>query len=100
MKDGAVVAEHRPVAEANVTATAPAHGRPQPPDGILSRNRARSRYRDEVVLEADGLALGHAFRNVDFKIHAGEILGIAGVIGSGREELSRTLAGFMPQMRR
>ena len=31
-----------------------------------------------------------------FQLHAGEILGIAGVIGSGREELVRTLAGFAP----
>ena len=36
------------------------------------------------------------YRNVGFKLHAGEILGIAGVIGSGREELTRTLAGFAP----
>ena len=35
-----------------------------------------------------------------FKLHAGEILGIAGVIGSGREELTRTLAGFAPHERR
>ena len=31
-----------------------------------------------------------------FTLHAGEILGIAGVIGSGREDLTRTLAGFAP----
>ena len=30
------------------------------------------------------------------QLHAGEILGIAGVIGSGREELTRTFAGFAP----
>jgi ribose transport system ATP-binding protein len=53
-------------------------------------------YRDEVVLEAEGLGSGHAYRDVNFKLHAGEILGIAGVIGSGREELTRTLAGFAP----
>ena len=49
-----------------------------------------------MVLEADGLSLGHAYRGVEFQLHAGEILGIAGVIGSGREELTRTLAGFAP----
>ena len=51
---------------------------------------------DKVVLEADGLAYGAAYRNVSFKLRAGEVLGIAGVIGSGREELTRTLAGFSP----
>ena len=48
------------------------------------------------MVEARGLGLRGAYRNVDFTLHAGEILGIAGVIGSGREELSRTLAGFAP----
>ncbi len=53
-------------------------------------------YRPEVLVEARGLALTGAYRGVDFTLHAGEILGIAGVIGSGREELTRTLAGFLP----
>jgi ribose transport system ATP-binding protein len=53
-------------------------------------------YRAEVVLEAEGLSLTGAYRDVSFQLHAGEILGIAGVIGSGREELTRTLAGFAP----
>jgi ribose transport system ATP-binding protein len=43
-----------------------------------------------------GLGLAGAYRDIDFSIRAGEILGIAGVIGSGREELTRTLAGFAP----
>jgi ABC-type glutathione transport system ATPase component len=42
------------------------------------------------------LACGAAYRNVSFKLRAGEVLGITGVIGSGREELTRTLAGFAP----
>jgi ribose transport system ATP-binding protein len=42
------------------------------------------------------LTLAGRYRDVSFKLHRGEILGIAGVIGSGREELSRTLAGLAP----
>ena len=34
--------------------------------------------------------------DVGFKLRAGEVLKIAGVIGSGREVLTRTLAGFAP----
>src|ERR1700735_5762091 len=52
---------------------------------------------DAVVLEADQLACGAAYRSVSFKLRAGEVLGIAGVVGSGREELTRTLFGFAPQ---
>jgi ribose transport system ATP-binding protein len=52
---------------------------------------------DEVVLEARGLGFEGAYRNVSFTLRRGEILGVAGVIGSGREELTRTLFGFLPQ---
>ncbi|MFT0520957.1 sugar ABC transporter ATP-binding protein [Pseudomonas faucium] len=51
----------------------------------------------EVVLSASGLALHGHFASLDFDLHRGEILGIAGVIGSGREELCRVLAGLLPK---
>ncbi len=52
--------------------------------------------RDEVTLSARDLGAGRAYRDVTFDLRAGEVLGIAGVIGSGREELTRTLFGFLP----
>ena len=39
------------------------------------------------LLEAEGVA-GLTLRGVSFKIHAGEILGVAGLVGSGREEIA------------
>ena len=56
-------------------------------------------FGDEVVLELHGLGRGAAYKDVSLKLHAGEVLGIAGVIGSGREEVTRTLAGFAPHDR-
>jgi ribose transport system ATP-binding protein len=53
--------------------------------------------REEIVMEARGLSVMGAYREVDFVLHKGEVLGIAGVVGSGREELTRTLFGFVPQ---
>lgn len=47
----------------------------------------------QVVLAVQGLTIPGAFRDVSFEVHAGEVLGIAGVIGSGREELARALFG-------
>lgn len=95
MKDGAVVAELE-AAEADV---------PKLHHWMVGRSLQAEYYREplqkpyrpEVLVEAKGLALAGAYRGVDFTLHAGEILGIAGVIGSGREELTRTLAGFLPQ---
>ena len=46
-----------------------------------------------VVLECTGLGKDGAFANITFPLHEGEIIGIAGVIGSGREDLARCLAG-------
>ncbi len=47
----------------------------------------------EVVLEVEGLACKDRFDEVSFTLHAGEILGVAGLVGAGRTELVRALAG-------
>ncbi|MCQ8280066.1 sugar ABC transporter ATP-binding protein [Acetobacteraceae bacterium KSS8] len=37
-----------------------------------------------------------AFRDVSFSVHAGEVFGIAGIVGAGRTELVRAIAGADP----
>jgi len=50
----------------------------------------------EVVLEVSGLSVpGHA-EDISFALRKGEILGIAGLIGSGRTETFEGLAGLRP----
>ncbi|XUY28684.1 sugar ABC transporter ATP-binding protein [Agrobacterium sp. rho-8.1] len=52
---------------------------------------------DKVVLKVEGLTSAeNSFRNVTFDLHAGEILGIAGLVGAGRTELVRAIAGADP----
>jgi ribose transport system ATP-binding protein len=46
------------------------------------------------LLEARGLVCGPRVRDVSFSLHAGEILGLAGLMGSGRTELARCLFGI------
>ncbi len=48
---------------------------------------------DRVVLEVRGLSRKGAFAEVDFQVKAGEVLGIAGLVGAGRTEVARVIAG-------
>ncbi|WP_104666256.1 sugar ABC transporter ATP-binding protein [Ensifer adhaerens] len=50
----------------------------------------------DVVLSVKNLALGGVFRDVSFDVRAGEILGIAGLVGSGRSNVAETLFGVTP----
>lgn len=94
MKDGQVVAEHR---ASEVTA-------PQLHEIMVGRGLQTEYYKEgrqhapqsEIVLDAAGLSAAGAFSGVDLQIRAGEIVGIAGVVGSGREEVTRAIGGFLP----
>ncbi len=46
-----------------------------------------------TVLEVDGLTLGRTFSDVSFSVRGGEILGIAGLVGSGRSEILESVYG-------
>ncbi|WP_027133902.1 sugar ABC transporter ATP-binding protein [Geminicoccus roseus] len=47
----------------------------------------------EVVLEVRGLTRQGEFRDIGFDLHQGEILGVAGLVGSGRTELGKCIFG-------
>ena len=47
---------------------------------------------DEVLLEAENLC-GNGVENISFKLHRGEILGFAGLVGAGRTELMHVIFG-------
>ncbi len=49
---------------------------------------------NEVVLEVENLTTATLLRNVNFNIKKGEIVGIAGLVGSGRTEIARCLFGI------
>ncbi len=48
------------------------------------------------VLQVRGLSVRGAFEDVSFVVHHGEILGIAGLIGSGKTELAHAIFGAIP----
>jgi ribose transport system ATP-binding protein len=48
----------------------------------------------EVVLQVEGLSRGDIVVDATFDVRAGEIVGIAGLVGAGRTELLRLIAGL------
>jgi rhamnose transport system ATP-binding protein len=50
----------------------------------------------EVVLRVNNLAREGAFQDVSFELHRGEILGMAGLVGAGRTEVSQAIFGIAP----
>ncbi|MFS8146549.1 sugar ABC transporter ATP-binding protein [Rhizobium sp. BR 249] len=51
----------------------------------------------ETILEVDGIGDGARFHDVSFNLRKGEILGIGGLIGSGRTEIAEGICGLRPR---
>lgn len=49
----------------------------------------------DVVFKVEGLT-GKGFEDISFEVHAGEILGFSGLVGSGRSETMRAIFGLDP----
>ncbi len=52
--------------------------------------------RGELIMQVHNLSTGSLVRDVSFELHQGEVLGIAGLVGSGRTELLEALYGYRP----
>lgn len=48
----------------------------------------------EVVLKVKNLNKKGKFSDINFEVHAGEVLGIAGLMGAGRTEIARAIYGL------
>ena len=95
MRDGAVVATER-------TADMTIHGLIATITGDVTGTTAVERRAQRAVnmrklgpvrLSVEGLGRRGVLHDVSFEVHASEILGIAGLVGSGRTELLRSIFG-------
>lgn len=56
---------------------------------------AGNHLQNDILLQVKGLS-GKGFKNIYFTIRKGEIVGLAGLIGSGRTEMAKALFGAIP----
>lgn len=98
LRDGRVVAERDARAVSEVELHQLMVGRDSRAEFYLESRQADDPH-PATVFEARGLGDGGAFDDVSFRLGRGEILSIAGVVGSGREELCRALYGAHPVAR-
>jgi ABC-type sugar transport system ATPase subunit len=77
------------------------------PDELITMMVGRKLDRNELpqralspssVLEVDGLSTSF-LSQMHFEVHAGEVLGVAGLVGAGRSELGATLFGMRKCLR-
>jgi ribose transport system ATP-binding protein len=96
LKDGSVVAS-MPIGDVTESEL---HER------MVGRTRQEFFYREhlqrepdpEIVLEVRGLSRPECFDRVNFSLRAGEVLGVAGLLGSGKSDVARALAGDTPDV--
>jgi ribose transport system ATP-binding protein len=58
-----------------------------------SMHRTSSARRDAVVLSVKEMSAAGFVKDISFDLHEGEVLGIFGLVGSGRTELARAIFG-------
>ncbi|MEN3186549.1 MAG: sugar ABC transporter ATP-binding protein [Atribacterota bacterium] len=56
----------------------------------------RGREKGEAVLELRELSCPPLLKEINLKVHRGEIVGLFGLVGSGRTELAKTIFGIYP----
>lgn len=63
--------------------------------GAYYREDTTPTHQDEILLTSENLVFQNKVKNVDLKLHRGEILGIGGLSHCGMHELGKLLFGFL-----
>src|SRR6185437_2767425 len=62
---------------------------------VYGRTNRPAYHRREKVLTVENVTMGMVVKNMSFSVYAGEVVGIAGLIGSGRTEVAKIIFGAL-----
>lgn len=97
LRDGSAIG---PIPTQSATiATISAHmARPDAATNLSRAGASRGRIDKPLALSVQNLSTKRTLRDVSFDVAAGEIVGIAGLVGAGRSTLAKALAGLLPDV--
>ncbi len=97
LRDGELVTESTPAELPRAELVKAMLGGVNLEEGVLDRDAARKRTErlagEEVGLSVRNLTWSTRVRDVSFDVHQGEIVGLLGLLGSGRTETCKTIFG-------
>ena len=64
-------------------------------DALYTRKDGLARPPQDRVLSVQNLSMGSLVRNTSFSVYAGQVTGVFGLIGSGRTETAKVVAGVL-----
>ena len=95
LRDGEVVDDRRHLGRSIATRSFARWSGAACPTNSTSRHGRTARQPGRKVLSVQNLSMGIVVRNNSFTIYAGQITGIFGLIGSGRTETAKIVAGVL-----
>jgi len=63
---------------------------------VLFRPQGQHTVQEQISFEVNQLSSANLLRDISFKVHAGEIVGVAGLPGAGKDELVECCFGLRP----
>lgn len=93
LRNGALVGEYETGKLPRVQLVAKMMGKDFDDLAAIKKSGESKEKDGEVVIDAQGIGKQGTIKPYDLKIHKGEVMGLTGLLGSGRSELARSLYG-------